>query len=298
MNLRRWILAAVVAVSIAPGHGNSFSAPPPRPDLVWLTGFTAPHRSATLSAVQRGRISSIAVQEGDAVRESDRLVELDQGVQQARVAIALIDAQSTTDLEIARFRLEQANQELERVLGLGDDASPKERLEASTNAHVRRLEHERAHEGRALASRKRELQEHLLDELTIRAPFDGYVSERWKEPGETVEVADEVLRITQLDPLTIRIDVPMDLAIRLMPGERIAVRPALTFLKNREATVEFVSRVADAASQSMSVRLTIANPGGDWPAGMRVEVGLPARDEHWIPGAAHAFRSVAEQERE
>lgn len=298
MKFRRWILAAAVAVSIAPGHGNSFPAPPPHPDLVWLTGFTAPHRTATLSAVQRGRISSIAVREGDAVREFDRLIELDQRAQRARVAIALIDAQSTADLEIARFRLEQANQELERVVRLGDDASPKELLEANTDAQVRRLEHERAHEERGLASRKRELQEYLLDELTIRAPFDGYISERLREPGETVEVGDEVLRIAQLDPLTIRIDVPMDLAIRLAPGQRIAVRPALTFLTAGKARVEFVSRVADAASQSMSVRLTIANPDGDWPAGMRVEVGLPVRDENSILGATHASRSVAEQERE
>lgn len=298
MHVRRWILAAAVAVSIAPGHGNSFPAPPPRPDLVWLTGFTAPHRTATLSAVQRGRITAITVREGDAVRESDRLVELDQRAQRARVAIALIDAQSTADLEIARFRLEQANQELERVVRLGRDASPKELLEANTSAQVRRLEHERAHEQRGLALHKRALQEYLLDELTIRAPFDGYVSERLKEPGETVEVADEVLRIAQLDPLTIRIDVPMDVAIRLTQGERIAVRPALTFLTDREARVEFVSRVADAASQSMSVRLTIANPDGDWPAGMRVEVGLPTRDERLIPGATHASRSVAGQERE
>jgi RND family efflux transporter MFP subunit len=298
MNVRRWILAATVAVSIAFGQGSSFPAPPPRPDIVWTTGFTAPHRTATLSAVVRGRISSIAVREGDAVRVSDRLVELDQRAQQARVAMATIDAQSTADLEIARVRLELATHELDRIQGLGDDATPQEHFEASANAQVRRLEHERAHEANSRAVRQQALQEYLLDELTIRAPFDGYVSERFKEPGETVEVADEVLKITQLDPLTIRIDVPMDLAIRLMPGERISVRPALTFLGEREAEVEFVSRVADAASQSMSVRLTIANPDGDWPAGMRVEVGLPARDEQAIRGPAHASRSGAAQELE
>lgn len=284
--MQRSLWAALGAVSIALSHGAAPPAPVPRADQVWLTGFTAPYRTATLSSAERGRIAEITVRQGDAVCASDELIVLDRGAHKARLAVAVIDAESTADIEIARVRMEHADEELERVKSLGNDATPKERLEAVANALVRRLEHLRAQEEQRRAIAQRDLQAHLFDAMVIRAPFDGYVSRRFKEPGESLDATDEVLTIVQLDPLFVRVYVPMDVAIRLVPGERVAVRPALSFLPERVAEVEDVARVADAASQMMAVRLIIENAAGDWPAGMRVEVGFPVRDEQTMPGLA------------
>lgn len=66
----------------------------------------------------------------------------------------------------------------------------------------------------------------LIGFATIRAPFDGVVTERWADPGELIQPGStKMLHVMQTDPVRIRIHVPQS----DIPSIRADSRAKLTF---------------------------------------------------------------------
>ncbi len=243
-----------------------------------LTGFTAPMQRVTLAPVQTGRIADISVAEGEVVPAGTLMLQLDDRVQVQRVAIARALAESTLEIELAKVRRDQAARELERLTALDrtSAASSKELSDAQANAAATAVELAQAEFQHTQAQREYELQRRLLDELSVRAPFDGYIAERLKEVGDTVEEREGVFTLVQLDPLEVTFDCPLDELGHLQAAQHVLVaRPDDG--TERVGEVAFVSRVAHAASQTAKVKLHVPNADSAWIAGMRVHVDLAAR---------------------
>jgi RND family efflux transporter MFP subunit len=239
-----------------------------------LPGFVAPFRTATLGVALTGRITRLPVDEGQTVRAGELLFGLADEVQQVRADAARLKAESDLEVELARVRMEHAEHEFQRTTKLRGDslASSKELADARSGAETARIEH-------ALALRQREesrldwaLQERLLDQLSTRAPFDGYVSKRLKQLGETVEVGEGVIKLVQLDPLIVVLDCHLTFAHMIHQGDRLRVQPADSQWSAREGTVVFACAAADAASQMIRMKLLVANADGDWIGGMKVYI--------------------------
>ncbi len=107
------------------------------------------------------------------------------------------------------------------------------------------------------------------DELTIRAPFDGYVTSLNTELGQWVSRGDTVLEIVQLNPIELVISVPQTYISKLQDS----------FDRAREQSIDLVARVkvdsvsdsvtgkviqivpqANLRSRSFPVRIQIDNP--------------------------------------
>jgi len=239
-----------------------------------LVGITAPYREATLAAVQPGRIAAIHHQEGSAVRDGEEVFALDDGVQRARTEIARAAAESTLEVALARARWEKAQRDLDRLTRLyGDDsASSKELSDALAEADITRLEHELAKFAHEQAQRAHVRESRVLAELHATAPFTGYVTEHLKHKGESVDESEGVIRLVQLDPLMISVDCPVALAPSIRVGETYWVGPVDDRWKPRLGTVVVAGRVANAASQTFRVKLTVDNSDGGWMAGLKVAV--------------------------
>lgn len=248
---------------------------------VKLIGLTSPHRRAALACLQEGRIQSIPYAEGAFVREGELLIALFDDVQRANVNIAAAKAETTLDVELARARFDQAERERERLLKLHGNANAtvKELVDAISVAEVAQIEHELARFNHQVAQRTHAMQRAVLDQFRIEAPFDGYVSEVRRQPGETVDRFDVILTLVQLDPLEVVFDCPVAAAPCLREGDRVPVRPVDNFGEPRVGTVTFVSRVADGGSQTFRAKLVVDNPDQSWLAGMKVEVDLAQRIE-------------------
>lgn len=243
-----------------------------------LAALTLPARSVTLAAAQAGRIARIDAREGAFVRAGDLLVALDDRVQETRTAIGRAEAESDLEIRLAQIRMQRAIDELERFeeLAQTNTASATELLNARAAAAAARVEFEQAHFKRSQAVNNLELQSRLLEQFRLRAPFDGYVCERMKEVGETVEGPEPILVLVQLDPLEVQVDCPIEFATRIAPGQQLRVLPASPGWQPRNGTVTFVNRVADPGSQTFRLKLAVANADQVWISGMKVLVDVPA----------------------
>jgi hypothetical protein len=97
--------------------------------------------------------------------------------------------------------------------------------------------------------------------------------DRFKSIGEYVE-DEPMLRVAQLNPLHVEVIVPVDYLGRIVPGMRAHITPAVEGLETYQAKVERVDRVADAASGTYGVRLSLPNPDYKIPAGLRCRMGF------------------------
>jgi Multidrug resistance efflux pump len=97
-----------------------------------------------------------------------------------------------------------------------EDAERRAELSQRRLAQVRQLARERELE----LARARE----LLELKTVRATLDGFVVERYGEPGEYVE-DQPLLRIAALDPLTVHALLPLRHFGRVEVGMTAEVQP-------------------------------------------------------------------------
>lgn len=249
-----------------------------------VIGHTAPHRKAQMATVQEGRLMHVPVREGDFVAQGELLFVIDDAVQRANVDLAAARANSTLEVELARTKWEAADMDREWWVKLRgtDRASSKELNDTISAALVAQLEYQLAEFTNGQESRTLEVQQRLLDQYRVTAPFSGYVAEVVKKPGDTLDRFDPVLTLVQLDPLEVSIDCPIAIAHSVQAGQRFRVRPLDGGWKPRIASVAFASKLADGGSQTFKVKLMVDNADHQWMAGMKVEVDLsnPLIDEH------------------
>ena len=82
-----------------------------------------------------------------------------------------------------------------------------------------------ATEQKALAGRDLALAEHTLAEHTVLAPFDGVVTDRFKNAGESVRANEPLMRVGRIDRLRFVGYVPIQAMTRLRGNEVVDVTP-------------------------------------------------------------------------
>jgi RND family efflux transporter MFP subunit len=262
-----------------------------------VAGITSPKRTATLTlaALQPARIIGLPVTQGQDVIEGEVLVILDDGVQRLRTEIAEAKARSLIDIESTQVRMEQAfaDQQRLQLLMEKDSAGNRELLEAQTKAKMARMAHEVAKFEHQQATREYEHQRLILQRMTIRAPFSGYITNVYRESGETVTATEPILRVVQLDMLEVAVDCPLELAQLVVVGKRVVVRPADSQWTPRVGEVIFTNSVADPASQTFKAKVVLDNRNKTWIAGLKVLVdfatAVPEKDAS-TDGSSHSLR--------
>lgn len=241
-----------------------------------LIGMTTPFREVTLAAVHPGRIARIQADEGTHISAGDTIFELVDDMQRARTAMAKGNADSTLRVELAKAIWDREKQALDRLSRLHGDsnASSKELDDARSADEIARIEYSLAKFERTQAQLAYEREKALLDEYRAVAPFSGYVVEHLSRIGETVDESEGVVKLVQLDPLLVSFDCPVAAAVSLSPGDQIQVRPTDERWEPRTGTVVVASRVADGASQTFKVKLSVPNADGAWMSGLKVSVAI------------------------
>jgi multidrug resistance efflux pump len=109
--------------------------------------------------------------------------------------------------------------------------------------------------------------------MQLRSPIDGWIEQIDVEVGESVSATTEVIRVVQTDPLWIDAPVPLAQATGLKAG--MTARVACPGGGGQEWTAQgrviFVASVADAASDTLRVRIEVPNKAKR-PAGEHVLV--------------------------
>ena len=212
--------------------------------IVSASGKVQPKRQVSISANQMGRVTRLAVEEGQRVKTGQFLLEIDprqlegqlqrgeasvaaakSGLAQARVSVASAE----TALHQARTTLELAQQNLKRQQDLWKDGlTTKESLERAQNevtvreADVKRSQQDIAARQQEIETREQQIKQeqaslsqtrYNLTQIIIQSPMDGIVVRRNIEEGETAVVGtmnnagSELLTIADMSVLEAEVEV-------------------------------------------------------------------------------------------
>lgn len=218
-------------------------------DPTWITGVTEPIKDVTLAFPIVGVVGARPLEEGATVRKDQVVIELDKQLEEL-------------DLERKRLARELAASELERLKSLAQrnaiSVSKEEIEKKRSEFEITKVDHELA----AAVLKRRQL----------LSPIDGQVAQFYKDVGEKCEDQQPVVRIVD----TRRCHLVANLEPRLAQSLRLNQKVSVEVLVGEspvtvEATLIYLSPVADAASGLLRIKALFENPEG------RIRPGVAGR---------------------
>jgi RND family efflux transporter MFP subunit len=239
-----------------------------------INAITNPSKDVTLSFVQAGSIASINYREGDLVKVGDVLVQQDDTVEQIRLAQLEAESKDTSKVKAAELTLKQRNVDLKRVKAAGAAVTETEVDYAELNLQIAELQLRVAEIQHEQANKKYEEAKSQIERMRLKSPIEGRIEKIEIESGESVRALDNVVRVVRTDPLWIDADVDLAETSKLEYGDRAIVQFPAPNETTVEGTIIFIASVADAASDTLRVRIQTPNKSNR-PAGERVGVTFP-----------------------
>ena len=205
-----------------------------------------PSKKIKISSPVASVIESIPVKRGDIIKKGQLLIELQSGVQQATVNLALVKA---------GFSERNKNRNIKLY---GDDLlSSHERDEIETEYLVATMELNAAQE-----------------ELSLRKVYssvNGVVIDKNNNAGEYV-TTEPVLELAVLNPLFVEVLMPYERFGDFKTTDTITVTLAEPVQGSYQAVVKIIDPIIDSASGTFRMRMELANDNYQIPAGIRCKI--------------------------
>jgi multidrug efflux system membrane fusion protein len=200
-------------------------------------------QAVRISTKMMGRVQRIFVQEGQAVRKGEPLVEVDAS--EARSA----QAQAQAGLDAADVAVRNAERDYGRFQALyAEKAVTKHQLEQVEMG----LAQARAQREQAAANLQ--MARTLLTYGEILAPDRGIITKKWMDEGNLAYPGAPILTLENPEDLEISVDVPEERARLLAAGQKAAVTVD-SLGRTFEVAVSAVVGAADPLSRTSTVKL-------------------------------------------
>lgn len=263
-------------------------------------------RTSTVAGIEAGIVEEVLVVEGDAVAAGDLLVRLDPVRVRLDLEVARAQASaSEADLREREAEERQAIRDLELVerSRASGAVSEREILNSTSARDIAAARVDRARKDLAVARARIDLLAQRLEDLAIRAPFDGVVTARLVEVGQWLAPGGGVATLVELDRLEAWLAVPqtvVDAAAADVAGGRpldlkgVFLRIDATGEVMRLGELRIVPEVA-RSGRSFTAIGAIANPGRRLLPGMSATAFVPLGEPRaWItlPKDAVLFRET------
>jgi RND family efflux transporter MFP subunit len=195
-----------------------------------------------------GLLESVLISRGDRVAAGQVIATLASNVELATVALMTEQADSTSEIEAQRARLDLAEKKLARTEELVKrNISAKGDLEeAVAEAEVVKRELAIAEMRRRAAELELNRARAVLEQKTIRSPIGGVVIERTLSKGEYLDQDGQLATIAQLDPLYVEAFLPVSRFGSVEVGMPATVEPNAPIEGVYEGVVKVVDQVFDA----------------------------------------------------
>ena len=216
-------------------------------ELSTISTLEAPDE-VSLAAQAGGRIQSMRLRQGDAVRRGQLLVVLDQTQLQEEVR-ALQGQRDESQLNVQRFDF-LAQQGAASVIQR--DALRQNLIAAQAALRAKQVD---------------------LAYKDLRAPMSGVVSDVMVKPGDVIRAGSPFTSIQRTAELLARLEVPARYGRRLRPGQLVLITApgGGDVVEGRVRSID--PRVNDA-SQAVLVKAQLSNPAGAFRNGERVRTRL------------------------
>jgi len=246
-----------------------------------IAAVTIPSADVALSFVQPGRIAEIHFKQGDQVKAEDVLVQLDDAVEQIRLAQLKAESENRTHMLAAEASLAQKQVDLKKlqIAAERNAATELEVEHAKLDVRIAELSLKLATFEHEQAQRKCDELKKQISNMSLKTPIDGSIEKIDVETGESVDALGNVARVVRIDPLWIDVPVPIARTTNLKTGNSARVEFPAPGKISADGTIVFIGAVADAASGTLRVRVEVPNKSNR-PAGEHVGVSFPASQKN------------------
>ncbi len=232
-------LGPSVSVHVTPA---ALTALPSPEDYV---GNVKSRQAVMISTKMMGRVEKIYVEEGQAVRKGQPLVQVDAS--EARSAYE----QAKAGLDAADVAVRNAERDHERFKALyAEKAVTKHQLEQVEMGLAQ------AKAKKAQAAANLQMAKTLLTYGKILAPDKGIITKKWMDEGNLAYPGAPILTLENPDDLEISVAVPEEKARMLAPGQKAEVTVD-SLGKTYDVTVSAVVAAADPMSRTSTVKLRL-----------------------------------------
>jgi membrane fusion protein (multidrug efflux system) len=218
-----------VPVEVATVESGSVSA------YISSTANLVAENEVKVLAEVEGRVLTLRVEEGDAVRRGQELATLVRDDEEIAFKKAQLKESN------ARLAYERAKDLVEREL-------------------ISREEYDKLTVDYEIARQEMAEADWALQRTTIRAPFSGRLTARMIQVGQHMRPGDELFQVTDFDPLIARIYLPERDVLGLEEGREVRIR------LNADASVSFAGRIrqispiVDTATGTVKVTVEASEP--------------------------------------
>jgi Cu(I)/Ag(I) efflux system membrane fusion protein len=252
----------------SPSESTEFTVPVERQQQIGVTYATVEKRPIQFS------IRSVGMLESDTSKSFDYVARVDGYVEELKVSSPGEHVSRDQPLltiyspDLRSSEQELVNLENERSTGRGSNdplvEAAKQRLKLWNVSDQEIAELEK--------SRK------PLEQLVLRSPFDGVVSQVMVRPGMSVKTGDKLASVLDLSNLWVWAELYENEIGLLKPGQTVDVSlpafPNQTF----QGRISVISPTIDAVKRTGRVRIDIPNPKGQLRPGMYANVELKIND--------------------
>jgi HlyD family secretion protein len=230
------------------------------------SGYVTARRRATVSSKVTGKVAEVLVEEGMRVKRGQVLARLDDSI--ARASLSLTEAQlASAQKRVAedRVRLREAELQLGRQERLAaEGVVPQADLDtARAQADAIRARIAAGEQEVAVAEREVALRRTELNDLVIRAPFDGVAVSKDAQPGEMISPVSAgggftrtgICTLVDMSSLEIEVDVNEAYINRVQPEQTVTA--VLDAYPDWEIPARVITMVPTADRQKATVLVRI-----------------------------------------
>ena len=196
------------------------------------SGYVTARRAATVSSKVTGKVTEVLIEEGMKVKEGQVLARLDDSNIKASLDVAAAQlASAQAALAETEAQLKDANQEFQRTTELSKQhiASQSDLDLAESNAKALQAHLAQQKLDVVVADRQVAGWQQQMDDMIIRAPFDGVITTKDAQPGEMISPVSAgggftrtgIGTIVDMGSLEIEIDVNESYINRVEPGQPV-----------------------------------------------------------------------------
>lgn len=232
-----------------------------------------PYQSLEISSAVTGVVEKVSVKRGDRVSKGQVIFTLESNVEQAAAELSKFKSQSVAAIKTAQSKIEFSQKKYDRrkEMALENLGSKQERDDAEAELRLAEAELAVAKENKAQAALEYKQQISALALRTIRSTIDGVVVDQMLFSGETAEPGGKkpVLKLAQLDPLKVRVMLPMAVFGKVNAGSAVEISPEAAPNTKMKAVVRNTDKLLDAASGTHVVFLELSNKALAFTAGTK-----------------------------
>jgi len=206
------------------------------------------HETVVLSNKQAGYVSTVHVDFGDEVKRGQALAQMEREELALQVDLAEIAVKQAQAMHI---RTKAENERMQQLFA-EQIIPPQRRDTAEAEYKVADAQVETAHKSLALAKKR-------LRDTRIVSPINGFVRERFANPGEYKTAASKLFEVVVVNPLKLRAPVPERFAAVARIGMPLRVEVEALPGEVFEGKLSRIAAQVDAKTRTLLIEAEIPN---------------------------------------